>query len=433
MLKSKPRLAPVLLILVILLLSITVASAQEREKIEVWIGHDSWAPYLLHFNEVQDRYEVEFLIQGSGDALIAAVAAGTPPDVFRSGSLLNFAALGVLQPLDEYIERDGVDTSAFIPGIMNSLIWQGKTYGLPLNGDSHLVYYNMDRFEEAGLDSTQPPTTWSELEAAARQLVHTGPNGQIERLGFSWWSRSVDVTFFTHQQGVRMFTPDLNDIAFDTPTTQRTIDWLVDSQNTINGGQAAVEAFATLNNDLSDAFVNGSLGMYLREPYMIARTRNENPEMNFGVFPLPRPDDGGEHVNLSGGHRVTIPVGAKNPEGAWEFIKWLTSYEAGIEFAEPGFTQRYIPQVYQGIGQSMSARIDVNLAAPFFRETPLWRDFAQDMVYALDWPVHPLHDNFFSLLFNNTTTALRQEVSSGEALVQAAHQARAALSDWRSR
>lgn len=409
-----------------------VSAQSGREKVVVWVGHDSWLPYLLHFNEVQDKYEIEYQIQGSVDALLAAVAAGTPPDVFRTGAMLDLAARNVLQPLDEYIARDGVDLGEFIPGIMRSLQWEGRTYALPLNGDSNLVFYNMDRFEEAGLDSAATPATWSDLEGTARRLTSYGGDGRLQQLGFSWWAKTVQFTLFLHQKIDGIFNSDLTDIAFDNPQTLEVMDWIVDSQNQIAGGQAVVTEFFSRFGAGSphDAFVGGGLAMDTSAPAQIARTRTESPEMNFGVFPLPVAE-GGRRVSLSGGHRVTIPVGATNPEGAWEFIKWLTSHEAGLEFAEVGFTQRYIPQAYQGIGQSMSARIAVNLEAPFYRETPLWRDFAQDMVYAIEHPIHPLHPAIITALREQTARVLDQEISTGEALEHATREARAELSSWR--
>lgn len=424
---SRRGLAAVLLSFTLLLAAAGVSGA--REKVEVWVGHDSWVPYLMRFNEIQDEYEVEFLIQGSTDALIAAVAAGTPPDVFRSGELLELAARGVIQPLDSYIERDGVNLGDFIPGIMRSLQWEGKTYGLPLNGDAQLVYYNIDRFEERGLDANSPPATWTELESAARLLTKTGGDGRLEQLGFTWWWRRELTSLFLYQNHVTAFNEDLTDIGFDNAQALAVIDWIVDSQNEINGGQAAVDALIGAHGDSTGAFVAGALAMDLREPYVIARMERDNPGMRYGVIPLPIPE-GGKRVTLSGGHRVTIPTGAKNPEGAWAFIKWVTSYEAGMEFAEPGFSERYIGKNYQGIGQSMSARMDVNLAAPFYRETPYWRDFAREIEFAMEYPVHPLHQRVFIMLHDGVRRVLDQEMSPGEALAHAAREARAALSDW---
>ena len=405
-------------------------SAAAKEKIEVWLGHDSWIPYVMRFNEVQDEYEAEWILQSSKDALIAAVVAGTPPDVFRSAGMLDLATRGVLQPLDPFIERDGVDLDAFIPGILKSLQWEGKTYALPLNGDSNLLFYNIDLFEAAGLDASAAPRTWAELEATARRLNREDGNGNLRQVGFSWWALGNQFLMFLHQKLDSMFDDSLTDVAFDAPEALEVIEWIVDNQNEINGGHGRVQALMqNYDNSWYNVFSLGGMAMNTNVPAMMARIETNNPDMRYGVVPLPLAD-GGRRVNVSGGHRVTIPVGAKNPEGAWAFIKWLTSFEAGMEFAEVGFTQRYIDRPYMGIGQSMSARIDVNLEAPFYRETPVWRDFAQDMIYAIDYPVHPLHERFSTLLQNNVLAVLNGAMGPGEAVEAAARQARAELNEW---
>jgi multiple sugar transport system permease protein len=66
---------------------------------------------------------------------------------------------------------------------------------------------------------------------------------------------------------------------------------------------------------------NGELGNIAR--YM--------PDLSFGVAPAPRPRGfEGKPVTWSGGFSWAIPVGARHPEIAWEFIRWMVSDEATL-------------------------------------------------------------------------------------------------------
>src|SRR5690606_30814921 len=99
----------------------------------------------------------------------------------------------------------------------------------------------------------------------------------LQQLGFSWWAKSVQFTLFLHQVIDGIFAPGLGDIAFDNRDTFNVINWIVDSQNAINGGHARVEElFERYGSGSShDAFVGGGLVMDTSAPAQIARTRTE--------------------------------------------------------------------------------------------------------------------------------------------------------------
>ena len=83
-----------------------------------------------------------------------------------------FAAAGVIEPLDGLIGESSAVKPEIFSGAWDTNIWQDQVWGVPLNFDVwEQLYYNADMFTAAGLDPDNPPKTWDEWLAAAEQLT----------------------------------------------------------------------------------------------------------------------------------------------------------------------------------------------------------------------------------------------------------------------
>ena len=71
--------------------------------------------------------------------------------------------------LQEYLDQEEENIRIILSTIVDTVVHEDEAYGLPFNTDTHVLFYNKDLFEEAGLIQI-PPTTWDELEEMARQL-----------------------------------------------------------------------------------------------------------------------------------------------------------------------------------------------------------------------------------------------------------------------
>ena len=87
--------------------------------------------------------------------------------MFGRQDLPFFAATEQIIPLDDYMAADGVTADIFIPAEYVGNVYNGQTWMLPnpSGGALNLMFYNVDHFAEAGIDSF--PETWDEMLAAA--------------------------------------------------------------------------------------------------------------------------------------------------------------------------------------------------------------------------------------------------------------------------
>ncbi len=96
------------------------------------------------------------------DVLKTRLIGDTAADVFYLDALEAPALMipGVLEPLDNYITPE-FDIKDFEPALLNAFQQDGKTYGLPKDFSTLVLFYNKQAFQTSGL--SQPPKTWEEL------------------------------------------------------------------------------------------------------------------------------------------------------------------------------------------------------------------------------------------------------------------------------
>ena len=101
--------------------------------------------------------------------MITRFGAHNPPDIFYVNAeyAQDWIDQGFLQPLDDYAQRQGFDTSPFFKDYVNIFTGKdGKIYGLPKDGNTIAMAYNTN------LVST-PPATLDDLISTA--LYEDGP------------------------------------------------------------------------------------------------------------------------------------------------------------------------------------------------------------------------------------------------------------------
>jgi len=109
--------------------------------------------------------------------LLTAAAGGETPDLARMDivQVPEFAELGALAAVDDLIPDFAAYAERFYPGPLATNTFQGKHYGIPLDTNTRVIFYNIALFEEAGIAA--PPTTFEEFQAAIDQIMALGKDG----------------------------------------------------------------------------------------------------------------------------------------------------------------------------------------------------------------------------------------------------------------
>lgn len=296
--------------------------------------------------EEENNCKVEYTVL-SGDqyqtTINSAIKANTAPDLFAlpTGVKLSTAVdEGWYMPMNDYVEEGFFDT--FSEGSLNEGITtlDGQVYVLPESANivNTLVFYNKTVLEDAGVDVNNLPKTWSEFRQVCKQVTDAGKGKyygiieggkQVNRLEIVIralsslaGSKSNDIGVISLVDGKNVLDSDAMIKAFDF------YSGLVQDgsfhPDTVN--LAAPEARALFAQNQAAFLIQGA--------WCISTWEQENPDLEFGVMPMPEPDDGakGGLPYIGAQPWMGISKNSKHPELAAKYLQGLFSeeYQAGV-------------------------------------------------------------------------------------------------------
>lgn len=285
------------------------------------------------FNKSQDEIEVTHVFVPWGDIWTknkAAIAAGNPVDVIVNdvNSVANRASSGEVEDLSVFIENDpDISEDDYYEQYMDAMKYEGKIYGIPYAVDNRIIYYNKRLFKEAGLDPESPPKTWAELQEAAFKLDQK-KDDSFDVIGFYplFGNGGYDTWMVNADQGKTFYDSEADKVIINTPAKKRALEYI--GSYTDHYGKSNIDAFqGAFGSGMQDPFISEKLAMMTQTPAFNNVIKNNKPDIEFGVFPIPEMEPGNGNWSGGGGFNVEIPKGAKNPEASFKFIKFLVSEE----------------------------------------------------------------------------------------------------------
>jgi multiple sugar transport system substrate-binding protein len=285
--------------------------------------------------------------------LTAAVRGGTGPDVYLLDrfTAAQRAEQGILTDLTEFMEGDGgVDSykDQYLDFAWEEMQFDGKPYGLPMETDARGLWYRPDLLQQAGVDpaelnSDNGPVTLDKVRELARK-VDQKDGSAYTRVGFiPWYDQGWHYTWgFAH--GGEFYDDSACRV---TPTHEGVLagfefmkDWAQEMDP--RQAQSFLSTYAQCTgpytcppiNPAQHPFMTGNLAMVVTGNWFIGQLEQYKPDAAAEVTFIPVPNEGDDSATWAGGWSVVIPEGAKNPEGAWELIKWWAGPEGQRQYAE---------------------------------------------------------------------------------------------------
>ena len=355
---------------------------------------------------------------------LAAVAAGTPPDVYMPtvDVVLQYAAKGILIPLDDYIAKDKVDMTQYFKAAILSSKYQNKTYGMPEHLDVYSIYQNDRLLQETGLDPSKGPASWDDFVTLNQHV--TKKNGtDLARVGFlPTWGSPTDTLGWLEANGVPILSEDGTQVAFDTSAGSEALNW-VSTQLKQLGAPAVISAYQKpFKKGSGDALAHDALAMELMGVWDIAYTILKiAPTMALSQWSMPGgPSNSGKKLDYFVANLVGIPTGSKQHDDAWQFVMFHSG---------PG-GQKYV-QTVPGAWDIACIPAVANDAASI--QAQPWRKRANELMAQAETPaviLSPAGDDVQAAM-NKAAAPLwagKQDVST--TMVQMKQQAQAVLDQY---
>jgi ABC-type glycerol-3-phosphate transport system substrate-binding protein len=272
--------------------------------------------WIARFIKDRPGVEVEWLDKKGPEIPVfyqTQLVAGTPPDVINTqGALgLEYAAQGALLDLTPRLKAEAAVASRFNADYLSNWAYEGNNYMLPFYITKTLLFSNKPLFERVGLSG--PPQSFEQLLEAAQKIT-SGETSGFLTLNFDWlyWPLYA-------MNGVDLLTKDLAKPAFNTSKAIEITDRLAKATET-----GAINKISWTGRwvEPNGAFAAGNVGMlHAHSPaYFFVKGQGKwvTPE-TLGVAHAP----GGYATPNS--HGLGISKACKNPDLAWDFLKFVTN------------------------------------------------------------------------------------------------------------
>jgi multiple sugar transport system substrate-binding protein len=326
-----------------------VSAAQEQVQISMmgWgspLEKANVEAGLQAFQEQNPEITVEWIHVPDDYAtkLKTTLAGGTPPDVYWLTNPRDYIARGVVMDVTSQIESDAVlgAPDYFIqPQEEVRCTVNNQWYGIGSCWVLTHLYYNVDLFEQAGLEPPSPDPanawTWDEFLEVARQLTadsagnHPEDDGfnaeDIQQWGIFWPTAYIQRDAMVLSNGGESFT-DAYECKLGEPAAVEAIQALADLTN-VHHVAPQSSASAAMGMDQMQMLASGKVAMLADGSWALQDIAKMG--FNYGCAVLPKMK---EPVTGALAHLHVIHSATDQPDASWKLLAYLSSddYQRGL-------------------------------------------------------------------------------------------------------
>src|SRR5436305_2677985 len=300
--------------------------------------------FAADFEKENPRVKVRPIYSDSyQESLVKALTAhksGTAPvtSVLLSTDMFSLIDEDAVAPFDDFArgESDKKWLDSFFPAFMANSQTGGKTWGIPFQRSTIVLYWNKESFREAGLDPGLPPSDWAQQGSFAEKRTKRDGSGnvtqwglQIPSSGFPYWLFQA----LAIENGEELMNRRGDQTFFAKPAVIEALQYWVDL-----GRKHKVMAPGTIEwGTTPKDFFERKTAMMWTTTGNLTNVR-ANAKFPFGVAMLPAGKRRGSPTG-GGNFYVFTKTSRAQQEAAVKFAQWMT---APVRAAQWGIDTGYV-------------------------------------------------------------------------------------------
>lgn len=262
------------------------------------------------------------------------LAAGEAADVTWNdiGSVAQFGKRGGFVPLDQFVEAENYDFSDFFPQqFVDGGRVDGVLYGLPRELNTLVTFFNKTMFDEAGLED--PYTLWEKGEWTWDKFIEVGQvltdAGSLVYGTGGYDNHPWMLDMLVRQNGTQMVSDDLTTVNLTDPKAIEAYQFAIDLrlQHHMMPEPGALDGWA------GTQFAGKQLATMFAGRWVVPLFSTIT-DFEWGTAPVPAGTAGSFTPLVGAFHHITKD--SKNPEAAWELVKFMSDTTAQSRSAELG-------------------------------------------------------------------------------------------------
>ncbi len=271
--------------------------------------------------------------QDSITKALTAVKSNDAPvtSILLSTDMFTLIDEDAIQPFDDVIKtpEDRAWLASFYPAFMENSQTGGKTWGIPFQRSTIVLYYNKEAFKEAGLDPNRPPATWKEQIEYAQKLTKHDASGKVTQWGIQIPSSGFPYWLFQAlaiEAGTNLMNSAGTQTYYDRPEVIEALTYWVDLVNKYKVHPQGIVEWGTTPKD----FFEKKVAMMWTTTGNLTNVKT-NAKFDFGVAMLPAGKQRGSPTGGGNFYLFKKSTPAQR-EAAFKFIKWMTSPQRAAQW-----------------------------------------------------------------------------------------------------
>ena len=264
---------------------------------------------------------------------LTAVKSGEPPvtSILLSTDMYTLIDEDAIVPFDDMVKtpEDKAWLASFYPAFMENSQTGGKTWGIPFQRSTVVLYYNKEAFKEAGLDPNKAPATWKEMADDAQKLTKRDASGKVTQWGVQIPSSGFPYWLFQGlaiENGVNLMNAAGTETYYDKPAVIEALQYWVDLVKKYKVHPEGIVEWGTTPKD----FFERKVAMMWTTTGNLTNVKN-NAKFDFGVAMLPANKQRGSPTG-GGNFYIFKKSTPAQREAAFKFIKWVTTPQRAAQW-----------------------------------------------------------------------------------------------------
>ena len=265
---------------------------------------------------------------------LTAFKSGQPPHL----AVLLSTDMFTLIDEDAIVPIDGLAKSAedrkWLGGFFDSFMMNsrtgGKTWGVPFQRSTIVLYWNKELFREAGLDPDKGPASWDQMVEYAKKLTKTDASGNVTQWGVKIPSSGFPYWLFqglTTPNGALLMNEAGTETYFDKPEVIEALQYWVDLSAKHKVMPGGVIEWGTTPKD----FFEKKAAMIWTTTGNLTNIRT-NAGFPFGVAMLPEKKRRGSPTG-GGNFYIFKKTSPEEQAAALKFAKWATAPQRAAQWS----------------------------------------------------------------------------------------------------
>ncbi len=327
------------------------APAATAGTLSYWVDWGNLEPAMTkivetpEFKEHMGGVTLEFKGSTNREALLTAIAAGTPPDAGSNYNYVELFTRGATIDVSEMVNASTiVKGDDILEGLWDSSFWDGKMMGVP--GIEGYLWWglnvNTDAAQKVGLDTTELPKVWDDVFEWHKALTKKDDAGNLLQFGLDPYDAMAgEPDFIAASFGFKWWDEATGKFDLANPRMAEGLNVLGEFVRYAGPDQFAGMRQVEGNGGWGAAFNAGVQNMIMEGYWHPGETQIQKPEVaqfnRAGWAPVPA-DRKDANIMATGAHFVVIFKDSKNKEGAFKLGEFFnTDVAQDIIFGEVGW------------------------------------------------------------------------------------------------